>query len=285
MNNLLKQVCEHFSLSNMPFLQRSKVPYENDSFNRNKSLIAPAFFSRQLVAVVGPSGAGKSSLLFYVVNELDPSSFRICHIELSNPNKKALYKTLAVKMGIQPAYNADDIKLQIINFFSEENEQGKFNVTIIDEAHTLSIPMIDELRSFYDEGANFSLILSGLPPLLSKTMKLSLNQPMKQRINMVVELEPMSPAQTVEYIKHQLDIARAKNSVFDDKCYSSIHSITFGILRRINQLCYRAMIDTFIDKRSIITADDIKNIVEKCPHIFDRIVLPEDGTTLVQKQL
>ncbi len=285
MNNLLKQVCEHFSLSNMPFLQRSKIPYENDSFTNNKTLISPAFFSRQLVAVVGPSGSGKSSLLFYAVNELDPSSFRICHVELSNPNKKALYKILAVKMGIRPAYNADDIKLQIINFFSEENEQGKFNIAIIDECHTLSIPMIDELRSFYDEGANFSLILSGLPPLLSKTMKLSLNQPMKQRINMVVEIEPMTPAQTIEYIKHQLDVSRAKNPVFDDKCFSLIHSITFGIPRRINQLCYRAMIDTFTDRRSIITAEDIKSITAKCPHIFDRTVLPENGATLVQNQM
>lgn len=65
-------------------------------------------------------GSGKTSLLFYAVNELDPSSFRICHTELSNPNKKALYKTLAVKMGIQPVYNADDIKLQIINFLMKK---------------------------------------------------------------------------------------------------------------------------------------------------------------------
>ena len=284
MTNLLKQVCDHFSLSNMPFLQRSKIPYENDSFIRHKSLISPAFYSRQLVVITGASGTGKSSLLFYSSNELDPSSFRICHVELSNPNKKALYKTLAVKMGITPSYNADDIKLQLINFFSEENEQGKFNIAMIDEAHTLSIPMIDELRSFYDEGANFSLILSGLPPLLSKTMKLSLNQPMKQRINMVIELEPMSIAQTVEYIKHQLDIVKAKVAIFDDKCYPAIHSITYGIPRRINQLCYKVMVIAYIDKKSIITADDINAIAEKSPHIFDRVILPEDGTSMIQNQ-
>jgi len=246
--------------------------------------VSSAFYSRQLVVVTGMPGSGKTSLLFYAVNELDPSSFRICHTELSNPNKKALYKTLAVKMGIQPVYNADDIKLQIINFFNEENEQGKFNCVIIDEGHTLSIPMIDELRSFYDEGANFSLILAGLPPLLSKTMKLSVNQPMKQRINTVVELEPMSPAQTVEYIKHQLDYARAKTPIFDDKCYPLIHSISFGIPRRINQLCYRAMIDACIGKKAIITIDDIKKLIEKNPHIFDKIIIPESSTNLVQNQ-
>ena len=133
MNNILKSVCEHFSLGSIPFLQRTKLPFESDSYAKNLVLLSSVFYSRQLAVVTGVPGTGKSSLLFYAVNELDPSSFRVCHIELSNPNKKALYKALAVKMGLTPAYIADDIKLQIINFFSEENEQGKFNCVIIDE--------------------------------------------------------------------------------------------------------------------------------------------------------
>jgi type II secretory pathway predicted ATPase ExeA len=269
-------------MGNVPFIQRSKAPFESDTFTRNMTMLSPAFFSRQMVVVSAMPGAGKTSLLFYAVNELDPSSFRICHVELSNPNKKALYKALAVKMGIAPAYNADDIKLQIINFFSEENEQGKFNCVIIDEGHTLSIPMIDELRSFYDEGANFSLILAGLPSLLSRTMSLSVNQPMKQRVNMVVELEPMSLVQSMDYIKHQLGLARAKNPIFDDKCYPVIHTITYGIPRRINQLCYGTMLQAWLDRKPIITANDIKVVVEKSPHIFDKVTLPDAGTNMVQ---
>jgi len=207
-------------------------------------------------------------LLFYAVNELDPSNFRVCHIELSNPNKKALYKTLAVKMGIDPAYNADDIKLQIINFLCEENEQGKFNIIILDEGHSLSIPMIDELRSFYDEGSNFSLILAGLPPLLSRTMSLSVNQPMKQRINISIELEPMSLNQTKEYILHQLSVVKSSIPIFDEKCYPIIYASTAGIPRRINQLCYRTLIDAYVEKKSLITDGNIKTVIEKSPNIF-----------------
>ncbi len=282
MNNILKSVCEHFSLSSMPFLQRTKAPFESDSFSKNMVLISATFFSRHLVVVTGMSGSGKSSLLFYAVNELDPASFRICHVELSNPNKKALYKAIAVKMGLTPAYNADDIKLQIINFFGEENEQGKFNCIIIDEAHTLSIPMIDELRSFYDEGANFSMVLAGLPPLLSRTMSLSVNQPMKQRINLSIEPVPMTPAESMEYVLHQLDVARARIPIFDDKCYPVIHQLSSGVPRRINQLCYRVLIQAYIDKRPIITGDDIKALYEIAPHIFDRAIPTDAGANAVQ---
>ena len=243
------------------------------------ALISAAFFSRHLVVVTGMAGSGKSSLLFYALNQLDPSSFRVCHVELSNPNKKALYKAIAVKMGLTPAFNGDDIKLQIISFFNEENEQGKFNCVIIDEAHTLSIPMIDELRSFYDEGANFSLVLVGLPPLLSKTMNLSVNQPMKQRINLWVEPVPMTPAESMEYILYQLDIAKARNPIFDDKCYPVIHQLSSGLPRRMNQLCYRVLIQAYIDKKSIITADDITVLCNKAPHVFDKAI-PADTTTV-----
>lgn len=269
MNNILKSICEHYSLASMPFIQRTKIPFENDNLSRYMTLISTAFYSRQLVTVTGAPGSGKSSLLFYAVNELDPSSFRVCHVELSNPNKKALYKAIAVKLGLSPAYNPDDIKLQIVDFFREENEQGKFNILIIDEAHTITIPMIDELRSFYDEGANFSLVLAGLPLLLIRTMSLSVNQPMKQRINLSIDLEPMSLEQTMNYVKHQLDIAKARNSIFDDKCYPVIHSITAGFPRRINQLCYRAILQCYTDKKSIITDHDLRCLVDRSPLIFD----------------
>lgn len=126
------------------------------------------------------------------------------------------------------------------------------------------------------------MILAGLPPLLSRTMNLSANQPMKQRINLVIELEPMSLAQSMEYIKHQLDLARAKNPIFDDKSYPAIHSITFGIPRRINQLCYRTIIQAWLDKKSIITAEDIKLLAEKSPHIFDKAALAENSGNTVQ---
>ena len=269
MNNLLKSLCEYYSLKNIPFLQRSKTPFESASMEKHLPVLSTAFYSRQFVTITGGSGMGKTSLLLYALNQLEPSEFRVCHTELSNPNKKALYKTLAVKMGLTPAFNADDIKLQLINFFSEENEQGKFNCVLIDEAHTLSIPMIDELRSFYDEGSNFSLILAGLPPLLSRTLSLSVNEPMKQRINLSIDLEPFTPLETMNYIQHQLSVSKSQKPIFDDKCYPAIQNITSGIPRRINQLCYRLLVHGYNTKKILITEAEIDEVVSASPIIFE----------------
>lgn len=255
-------ILENFKLSQIPFLDRTKQSFRYEDFENNLDLISTVFYSRQIAAVTGASGTGKSSLLFYAINELEPSEFRVVGSELSNPNKKILYKTLALKLGLKPVYNADDIKNQIIAYFNEENSQGKFNCIIIDEAHTLSIPMFDEIRSFYDEGGNFSLILAGLPVLLNQ-LNLSVNLPLKQRLSLFLDCSGLSLAQSKEYINHQLDIAKCKSSIIDEKCFPLIHSITSGVPRKINQFCYAAMFEAYKLKTSIICEEIFKIVEEK----------------------
>jgi len=172
-------------------------------------------------------------------------------------------KPMAVKMGLKPSFQADDIKLQIIDFFQEENAQGKFNCVVIDEAHSLSIEMIDELRSFYDEGANFSLILAGLPQLLNRNLNLSMTLPMKQRVSLFLECTGFSLEETKDYVSYQFSAAGLQNGIIDEKCYPVLHSMTSGIARKINQVCYLALLECFKNKKNIITADVLKKVNEK----------------------
>lgn len=261
MGNINSSLCQYFKLSSIPFIERSKTYFEYKQFNDNLELLSSAFMTRQILCITGAAGTGKSSLIFYAINGLEPSHFRVAGIELSNPNKKALYKTLAIKVGLKPAFNADDIKLQLINFFDEENAQGKFNTVIIDEAHTLSIPLFDEMRSFYDEGSNFSLVFSGLPPLKNQ-LNLSVNQPLKQRIFVFLDCCGFSLSETKEYIVNQLTLTGSKVPIFDEQCFPFIHSVTSGIPRRINQLCYGGLLTALKNKESIVSENILKNVNE-----------------------
>lgn len=255
--------CEHFKLQKVPFLNRSKQAFNYEQFEQNLMYISTVFYSRQIAVISGASGSGKSSLIFYALNALEPSEFRVVGCELANPNKKALYKTLAVNIGLDPAHLADDIKLQIINFFHEENAQGKFNCVIIDEAHTLSIPMIDELRSFYEEGNNFSLILSGLPVLVKKNLNLTVTLPMKQRVALFLECEGLSLHETQKYVDFQFEQAQAKHPILDECCFPLLHSTASGLPRKINQLCYGTLLEAFKEKKAIVTEELFQKVIEK----------------------
>lgn len=207
MTALNSSICQHFKLSYLPFLERSKTCFEHEQFRDNIDLLSSAFMSRQILCITGAAGTGKSSLIFYAVNELEPSQFRVASIELSNP-------------------------------------------------------IFDELRSFYDEGHNFSLVLSGLPSLKNQ-LNIGVNQPLKQRIFVFLDCTGLSLNETKEYVTNQLTLAGARVPIFDEKCFPFIHSVTSGAERRINQLCYGGLITALKTRESIISEDTLKKIHEK----------------------
>jgi type II secretory pathway predicted ATPase ExeA len=256
-------ICNHFNLTGLPFIKSTRIPFSYQSFKRDSQLLQTIFFSRQIATVTGISGSGKTSLVKYSLNELEPSSHRIISCELSNPRKKALYKNIAVKCGIEAHYDSDDIKLQLIEFFNSENRQGKLNCLIIDEAHSLSIPILEELRSFYEEASNFSLILIGLPSLYTDILELSVNAPFKRRISLSISADSLELSQTKDYIIHNLDSANSKNLIFDEKCFPIIHSSTKGVLGKINQLCYFSLIEAFKNNIAFVTENEIRTCIEK----------------------
>jgi type II secretory pathway predicted ATPase ExeA len=123
--------------------------------------------------------------------------------------------------------------------------------------------MIDELRSFYDEGKNFSLILSGLPALINRKLNLSLTIPMKQRVSLFLECSGFSLNELKNYVQHQLEEANVKNPIIDEKCYPLLHSETSGIARKINQACYGALLEGYKQKKSIINEDILKKVLDR----------------------
>lgn len=256
-------ICEHFGFLSIPFLKPPRLPFCHAAFSQNLDMISTAFYTRLIASVIGPSGSGKTALLTYAAARLDPSSHRVVSCELSDPKRKALYKFLAIKCGINAAFYADDIKLELIDFFENENRQGKTNCVIVDEAHSLSIPTLEELRSFYEEAGNFSLVLVGLPSLFSDTLDLAVNLPMKRRISLVINTEGITLAETRDYIAHHLEAVRAKNQVFDEKCFPVVHSLTKGMPGKIDQLCYASLMEAFKNKTAIVTEQDIKDCAQR----------------------
>ena len=256
-------ICEHFGFSAIPFLKTPKNPFIHASFAQNLEIISNVFFTRQVAVVTGAYGSGKSSLMYYASNRLDPSSHRIVSCELSDPNKKGIYRFLANKCGIHPSFYADDVKMQLIDFFESENRQGRQNCLILDEAQSLSVPMLAEVRSFYEESGSFSLVLVGLPSLFTDKLDLAVNTPMKRRVSILIHAESISLQETKDYIAHHLSTVKAKNQLFDEKCFPSIHSKTNGIPGNIDQLCATSIFEAFKNKIAVINEDIIEDCAQK----------------------
>ncbi len=95
---------------------------------------------------------------------------------------------------------------------------------------------IDKLRSFYDEGNNFSFILAGLPSLSNRNLNLSVTIPMKQRVSLFLECTGFTLKETKDYIIHQLAQVNARSPIMDVKYFPVLHSLTLGLPRKVDQV-------------------------------------------------
>jgi type II secretory pathway predicted ATPase ExeA len=250
-----------FGLNGLPFGPNIRSYFETDGFMVNKASLETLLFGPQIALITGQIGSGKSSLVKAFVNGLDPADYRVIYTSSSNPAVRALYRNIAENFGIKAQWYGDDVKLQLLNHFDELISQGRYPIVILDECHTYSLTLLDELKTFFDSRGNFSMILIGQPSI-HNNLDSSYALPLKQRISVFIETSGLSLEETKGYVEHHIALAGGKQPIFDDKCYPVLYQLTGGIPRMINQVCYQAMVRAYSAKNNIITDNMITSSFE-----------------------
>jgi type II secretory pathway predicted ATPase ExeA len=250
-----------FGLSGLPFGSNIRSYFETDGFMANKASLETLLFGPQIALVSGQVGSGKSSLVKAFVNGLDPADYRVVYTSSSNPATRALYRSIAEAFGIKAQWYGGDVKLQLLGHFDELISQGRYPIVILDECHTYSLAILDELKTFFDSKNNFSMILIGQPSI-HKNLDSSYALPLKQRISVFIETGGLSLEETKGYVEHHVASTGGKQPIFDDKCYPVLYQLTGGIPRIINQVCYQVMVRAYGAKSNIITDNMITSAFE-----------------------
>ena len=116
---------------------------------------------------------------------------------------------------------------------------------LVDEADSLSIPLLDELRSMTNLMANgepcVRLVLFGSQRLEEKFAHPRLES-FNQRLAGRFYLEAFSPEETRQYVRQHFADCGGDPQVFSDRCLDTIHRAAGGTPRLINQLCDHALI-------------------------------------------
>lgn len=250
-----------FNLNKIPFMPDQRNIFESKSLIMGKLKLQSILYAPQIAVVTGQVGAGKTMMVNSFVNSLDPMEFRIISTSLTNPSIRSLYKNIATFGGIRTAVYGDDTKLQIVSYFDEMISQGKHTIVILDECHSFSYEVLDELKTFFDLKRNFSLILVGQSSF-NKKITHSLSLPLKQRISVFIKMEDLSLEETRAYVEYRLKEAGASSPIFDEKCYPTLYQLTGGIFRMIDQACYQTLSTAYFNKQSIITEQMLKDAFE-----------------------
>ncbi len=199
------------------------------------------------VAILGGTGLGKSMLCLRI-GEVFRRSFEVILLSSSQIcSRRALLQSLLFELRMPyRELSEGELRLSLLDRLQPSNENPSDGlVLIVDEAQTLSIKLLEELRLITnltrDGVPRVRLVLCGtlrLEEMLGHPQLESLNQ----RLACRCYLAPLNQHETLCYLTHKVELCGATiQSTFTDDSMRLIHRATDGVPRLIDQLADQAL--------------------------------------------
>jgi type II secretory pathway predicted ATPase ExeA len=201
--------------------------------------------NRGLVALVAPPGMGKTTLLFRLLEHLQQSA-RTAFLFQTQCDSKGLLQYILNDLGINTrGQSFIDMHQQLNSLLVGEARAGRRFVVVIDEAQNLDEEVLETARLLTDfETPNqklLQIVIAGQPQLADKLKRPELIQ-LRQRISTVGRLGALRLHEVNEYINRRLQVAScAATPIFTPAAVCKIYSVSEGVPRNINNLCFNAM--------------------------------------------
>ena len=239
-----------FSLSTDPrFLYRSEshTPVFQD-------VLAGIRRREGLVVLSGEIGTGKTTLCRSVLGALDRKTFS-AFVPDPFVTREDLLKILLIEFGVvsvddlmrgqlQGASRAE-LSYPLYEFLRSLEPLDGFAVVLLDEAQSLPVPLLEEIRILSDlEGARklLQVVLIGQPELTT-ALRLPHMRQLQQRVTTHCELQPLTREGVQGYAAHRLTVAgaAADRLHFTGDALALVFEASGGVPRVVNRLCDRAL--------------------------------------------
>lgn len=200
------------------------------------------------VVLSGEAGTGKTTLLHTLLNR-SPK----CHFSLVlNPSltPSEFLEFLMYDFGIDLARitNKAQRLVALYTFLVECHRRGQTPVLVVDEAHRLDPPLLEEIRlltNFESSVAKLLQIVLVGQAELDRTLDRPDLRQLKQRIAVRLRIRPLNLEEVERYISHRWRIANGHDAPFTDESVAAVTNLSSGIPRLINTLCDNALLVAF----------------------------------------
>jgi type II secretory pathway predicted ATPase ExeA len=229
------------------------------------SLVYGTESGRGFIALTAKPGMGKTSLLFQYLESLRNKA-RTAFVFQTDCHRRELLRHILSDLGLDATGKDLPAMHEMFNqILLQEMNAGRRFVLVIDEAQNLEEKVLESVRLL----SNFEtpwmklmqIVIAGQPQLAERLAKPSLTQ-LRQRISMIVKIEPFTYEETQEYIQHRLSVAGYKGqSLFTAGARSMIAERSEGIPRNINNICFNAMSLGCATKRKAIDREIVTEVL------------------------
>ncbi len=230
--------------------------------------------------LVGPAGSGKSALCERLMEDLR-GRFEVIGLHHATfVNRRALLQTIlsALNLPIQKATD-QELRLELGPALRQVRAQGRSVVLVVDEAHELPEPLLEELRILADQAEHghplVRLILAGQAGLEEKLVHPGL-QALNQRVRAQVVLPALTAAESLDYIDFRLTWAGARTTeVFDEDALTTLIQIADGSPRCLSQLCDHTLLLAYVAEQRPVTKALVLEALDDLKHLPLRWNLPQ----------
>jgi general secretion pathway protein A len=205
---------------------------------------------RGITLLIGDAGTGKTTV---IRTALERQPDRVHSVHLHNPalTRVEFVEMLAARFHLTPEARRSKtaLLLELETLLLERHRRGESTVLIVDEAQSIPLDLLEEIRLLANietaETKLLSVVLAGQPELATRLNDDVLRQ-LKQRIALRCELRPLTMTETLGYVAGRIRAAGGVGAqVFTREAVMLIHERSGGIPRTVSVIADNALLTGF----------------------------------------
>jgi general secretion pathway protein A len=259
----------HYNLAEKPF-QISTDPKFLWLGEKHREALAVLKYSiinnQGFVLLTGDVGTGKTTLINALVKSLDQDTVVAV---ASNPKLDRLefFNLIANAFRFKKSFQDKlDFTIYFSQFLKAAYKENKKVLFIIDEAQNISSDLLEEIRLLSNieipERKLLNIFFVGQSEFNNILMR-NKCRPLRQRITVTYNIEPLTESETKEYIKHRLKVAGTTSEIFNEKAMRKVHSFSKGYPRLINIMCDHALLSAYVKDITTVPPKIIKECTKE----------------------
>jgi type II secretory pathway predicted ATPase ExeA len=258
---------KYYNLSDKPF-ENTPDPFFLFLSKQHREVLSSLLYgiesAKGFILVSGDVGTGKTTLIRSLLKELNPG-----HIVINIINPRTTFDDIfnhlvqMLEVTVEGKNRLESIDM-LRSKLETLNKEGRRAVIIIDEAHLLSKESLEEIRLLSnienDKTKLIQIVMVGQNEI-HNLLDRETQKPLKQRIVINRQLNPLDKKETIEYILHRLKVVGRSHQLFNDDALSLIWKVSGGTPRVINQICDNALLIGYALETGIIERKIIKEVI------------------------
>jgi general secretion pathway protein A len=220
---------------------------------------------RGITLLIGDAGTGKTTLIRTALQQ-QPDVMRCVYLHNPALTREEFIEILAVRFQLSAAARHSKAALltELEAMLHHRHGRGESTVLVVDEAQTLPIEVLEEIRLLgnieTDEVKLLSIVLAGQPELAAR-LNLTPFRQLKQRIALRCELKPLSVAETARYLAGRIRAAGGMGAnIFTREAVLMMHEHSRGIPRTLSVIADNAMVSAFALGQKPVTTQIVAEV-------------------------